>query len=279
MNPAEPDLRDKISEIAQSVGKKFGKCLEINLSAFIKKWREEYPSIKVKKLEIATILRADFSAEDVEGDILRVQERHIAKKIQKASQEDSSRKERPNRPAKKLEKLEIQLALEVLGYLQTHLEKSKLEDSSVNFNTIHELWQVKNPNKRFKSYHVGTFKKFLTTVCELREDDSNKELFNCKKSEIVNRIRLMKGDQENTCNRDYMDASHLNEKGEDKINIAESQGIEVKPAACVLGGNRETDMLESNATKVKLATPLPSKKHEIKDTSSIASMEECAQGR
>ena len=274
MNPADPELRDKISEVAQSVGEKFGQCVDINLSDFIKKWREEYPSIRVKKREIATILRADFYAENVEGEVLRVQGRNIAKSMQEAPRKDSSTKEGPNLLAKISEELEIQLALEILSYLQTYIEINELEDFSITVNKIHELWQSKNPDKGFKSYHVGTFKKFLITVCKLQEDPSNKEQFSCNKNEIIHRISMMKGDQESTRNRGSLDYTYWAEKGEDSINIAESQGMEVKPMSGVSGGNRATDMLESNATQIESNAPQPSKKHETKGTPPIENMEE-----
>ena len=90
---------------------------------------------------------------------------------------------------RKLERVKREIALEILGYLGDFLQNMGSNDVLVNFTTIHELWQSRNKTGSFKSCGVKMhFKKFLLTVCNLREDPSNKEICLCNEHEVREKI-------------------------------------------------------------------------------------------
>lgn len=90
---------------------------------------------------------------------------------------------------RKLERVKREIALEILGYLGDFLQNMGSNDVLVNFTTIHELWQSRNKTGSFKSCGVKMhFKKFLLTVCNLREDPSNKEICLCNEDEVREKI-------------------------------------------------------------------------------------------
>ena len=255
MNLQADELEEKISAIAQSIGNKCRNVIEIDLDAFLKKWREEYPSDKINKRFAADTLRTKFSAEDAGDQILRVQASNICKGRQSDVYEDSSKKKGPRRQVKKHEELGKELVLKILGYLKEHLLNKGSDDVVIKIEDIHRFWQVNNPGKSFKSYRIMPFKKFLLTRCDLRKDPRSNESIVCNEDEIIRKFKLINENPELACDKDGMSIGK--EKGKVDQNNMTGQLKEIAgQMKSVLEGNDQLGTLGSDE-KSALSEEMP----------------------
>ena len=239
MNLQANELEEKISAIAQSIGIK---VIEIDLDAFLKKWKEKYPSNEIKKCVVADTLRTKFSAEDAGDQILRVQASNFCKDRQS---DDSSKKKGPRRQVKKDEELEKELAVKILSYLKEYLLNKGSDDVVIKIEEIHRFWQVNNPSKSFKSYRIMSFKKFLLTRCDLRKDPRSNASFICNEDEIIRKVKLKNENPELACDKDSMSIGE--EEGKVDQNNTTGQLKEVAgQMESVLEGNDQLGTLGSD---------------------------------